>query len=188
MSSFACHFILSPHPPCVSWSRALGVGLQLSGSLGSVVVASTGKWADRCPGLHLLGWRGASVLPMAARCQGMFFPHVAPTCMQCLEAPSAMGATSIAINRSSVALVCPHTPETGLRCLSQVCVGARPKEALSALPGLPWLASPFLGLAAQLWPVPSCHIPMLYWIQSCPFSQTWHHIQPSGLCWAGSGC
>lgn len=32
-----------------------------------------------------------------------------------------------------MALGCPHTPETGLRCLSQVCVGARPKEALSII-------------------------------------------------------
>lgn len=142
-----CLLILLLYHRASNGSRAWGVGLQLSGSPGSVGVAQEKGLTGALYCTVELVW-GIPVTH-ASKVPGYFlFSMWFPLSCKCVEAPGAMGGISIAIDRSSVALGCPHTPETGLRCLSQVCVVAGPKEALSALPGLPWLVSPFLGLCS----------------------------------------
>lgn len=84
------------------------------------------------------------------------------------------------------------SPHLGVRTMMPVaglCSGSAQGGTLSiSRIFLPCPCPSILRTAAQLWPVPSCPIPMPFWVQSCPFSWSWHPIQPRGLgCRVGSG-
>lgn len=92
--------------------------------------------------------------------------------MQGEEAPAAEGEIfEVIVGELSDAGLFPH-PGARTAVLSQACALAVPKKApqhCQDVPALSWPLCPW-DCAAQLWPVPSCPIPVPSGVQTFPFS------------------